>query len=198
MRALGMYSTEVQWLLLACILHTSAGTLVQPVLNMTVVARSTDYIAIGWELTDPNDTVEAYQIVAEDLDNNYRATYEGSANIDLITQRSDVKLHESNTLYNICLKLYLKPEAAIALDLDFVEECQSTTTIPMILQSSIIALSLVGGFFVGCILLGCLTWKCKHAKASRHSYEITETNENGGPLLQKSANSNHQTVGIEA
>lgn len=187
-------------LFLMYVLHTAAASvIIEPTLNMTVTSRNTYYITISWEVEDPNATIEAYRIVAQDFKNNYRATYEGKDNIDITTKTSEVSLHQSDTAYEVCMIAYLTPETSDQLNLEVVEDCKNTSTIQSFQRSSYTALILVGGFFVGCIVLGFLTWKYKKFIMSRHIYGKAETTENGRPpLIKDGVNSNHQTSSIEA
>lgn len=142
-----------------------------PRINITAHARYTDYISIAWNLTDPNSLVESWRVTAEDLALQYIASYEGSANIDLTYRIATVNVHRHSTAYNICLIAYMNDMAASQFNTNTVTECDIFSTIPLLLNSSLIPLLCVLSFFLLLILIGGISYKVKELSIAHHQYK---------------------------
>lgn len=153
-----------------------------PKLNISVVERNTYYVILAWDLEDLNTTIQSYEVIAQDFDASYRATYEGITNIDIENRKSTVRLHQPDTRYSVCLLGYLSDEAAERLNVYTVHECTMTETIPLLQMTSIIALSVTCGLFVLLTVMGCFTWKVRQLIHESHTYVKAETRENGNAV----------------
>lgn len=170
--------------LLVFILPTVTESFTHPELEIWDVERGTSFITIGWNLTDPNNTVQAWRVNVEDRAMEYIASYDGSANINLLAKTASVFVHQSNTKYNVCLEGFLKNEAAIMLKIEKVATCGIYSTIPVLLRSSLIPLIIVVGFFTLLVLIGAVAYKIKECRTSAHNYKLATANE---PILTTSA-----------
>lgn len=183
--------TSASLVLLQVLSSSALSSYEVPKLNISVLEQNTYYVTIAWDVFDVNSTIETYEVIAENLEQGYRVEYQGPANIDIDKRISQVTVHKTDTVYNICLVGYLKEQAAIELnDMYTIEDCVETATIPILLPSSIIALSACGGFFVAMSIIGCFCWKVKSCtyKYRYHKYQQAQTKENG--VNHKTTNSN--------
>ena len=180
---------NIVWcILLAGFIAHSSSQIIKPSLQLEVASKQTDSITIRWNVTDFNNTVESYEVYANDSSGDYHVTMTGSDMIDIENREATIDLREPDEQYNVCLKAKLTKNASDELKQDSVVVCEDTATIKKMRLSSILALVGVLGFFLLCVLVGYCAWKCaaSRSKGDEHDYEKSDVNGNGDivPLTQ--------------
>ncbi|KAF6022658.1 hypothetical protein EB796_019031 [Bugula neritina] len=162
--------------LVLCLSQSKARKLRQPsLMNVTSVSREPHSITLTWNLSDPDNVIERWQVTTVDLDYEFIASYEGEANIDLVERIAKVNVHMPDTRYNICLIAYFNSSAVQQLRAGSTRSCDVYRSIPLLLKSSLVPLLVVVGVFTVLVLLGAISYKVKELSVQSHLYAKAES-----------------------